>query len=207
MDAFGWQLLALNILDGAYIGLSKRKDSSAFADSLFFYESGSYFSLICQLAGADEDEEMEKFRRITGRRKVRTGGNWLERGEIGIFKDNRLISVVRNAAAACDVTGLSYPTIYKLAKSGRVSRNGYRIMKRVKTRRKGGRKPRLIIEIDDGTVKRRTVGIKSASHITGLSTSQVVSALKAGSRGQLVIRRVGVKRGRHAGGSHGNGKR
>ena len=193
MNRYGAMGLAIRVIELAFEDLGKNNTSAA-----LFFESPFYLALFCGLADVEPIAVYNMYRSIKGKPPITEQSQaWLEKGKTGIYKDGRLVAVATTVSMACDICGISTPTLYKYARTGEVTDDGYQIRKRISRRTHTGKRPHIKIEITmkDGTVQ-HAIGYKEAASIIGANQKRMQHILDAGQYKGFRLRRVrGYRRG------------
>ncbi|NCB27147.1 MAG: hypothetical protein EOM62_17080 [Bacteroidia bacterium] len=175
----GAQQLAAKVIEKAFDDL---KTKSFQASSIRFFESPFYLALFCDLAELDGLAVYNIYRSMVGKQTVsEQSQQWLERGKVGIYKNGRLVAVAKDVAMACDICGITPPTLYKYARTGETTAYGYQVRKRITPRKPTGMRPHIKIEIvaKDGSVG-YAIGYKQAAAIIGANPKRMQHILEAG---------------------------
>jgi hypothetical protein len=173
--------LATTLINLAFKDLSGPKSGYRYVSAVYFFESGYNMSLFCALAEMDELEVYNAYRRIMNKPKVDTlPASWKENGEVGIYKGDRLITVAKTVKAACEITGVSSPTLYKYAKSGIPMSNGYKIVKNIQRAGGCGCHPSMVIEIIGPKGIQTVIGLKEAERASKIEAKMITKLLRSG---------------------------
>lgn len=189
MNRKGMRNIASAVIEIAFKDLSGSKQLRK--SSISFFESPFFLALFCDLADIECLPVYNKYRILTGKKPVsEQSQEWLSKGDVGIYRNGNLIAVTATVGSACEICGVTPPTLYKYARTGKTTAHGYQVKKSISKRPVTSKPCRLRIEIKGDGVVRYATGYRDAARLLGVDPSRMQYLLDQGRYKGFELRRM-----------------